>query len=166
MKISCAHVRIWGLKAKFCVHSSSLELSKYVPAGGGGVLNKVEFSLFSHIMVLSSWVSEWSCSVMSDTLQSHGHSPPGSSVCGIFQARILEWVALSFPRGSSQPRDWTQVSEPSFFTIWPTRETCTFLLTDIQAHTLCHLSPPSHNPTLPLCTWGNQTILGLGRMTG
>ena len=32
-------------------------------------------------------------------------SPPGSSVHGILQARILEWVAISFSRGSSQPRD-------------------------------------------------------------
>ena len=37
-------------------------------------------------------------------------SPPGSSVHGISQARILEWVAISFSRGSSQPRDQTQVS--------------------------------------------------------
>ena len=37
-------------------------------------------------------------------------SPPGSSVHGILQARILEWVAISFSRGSSQSRDRTQVS--------------------------------------------------------
>ena len=37
-------------------------------------------------------------------------SLPGSSVHEIFQARILEWVAIFFPRRSSQPRDWTQVS--------------------------------------------------------
>ena len=37
-------------------------------------------------------------------------SLPGSSVHGIFQARILEWVAISFSRGSSQPRNQTQVS--------------------------------------------------------
>ena len=37
-------------------------------------------------------------------------SPPGSSVHGILQARILEWVAMSFSRGSSWPRDQTQVS--------------------------------------------------------
>ena len=37
-------------------------------------------------------------------------SPPGSSVQGILQARILEWVAISFSGGSSQPRDQTQVS--------------------------------------------------------
>ena len=37
-------------------------------------------------------------------------NPPGSSVHGILQARILEWVATSFSRVSSQPRDWTWVS--------------------------------------------------------
>ena len=37
-------------------------------------------------------------------------SPPGSSVHRNFQARILEWVAISFSRGSSRPRDWTLVS--------------------------------------------------------
>ena len=37
-------------------------------------------------------------------------SPPGSSVHGILQARILEWVAISFSRGSSQPRDQVYIS--------------------------------------------------------
>jgi len=37
-------------------------------------------------------------------------SPPGSSVHGILQARILEWVAISFSRGSSPPRDQTHIS--------------------------------------------------------
>ena len=40
-------------------------------------------------------------------------SPPGSSVHGIFQTRILEWVAMPFSRGSSQLRDWTSVSYDS-----------------------------------------------------
>ena len=46
-------------------------------------------------------------------------SPPGSSVHGILQAGILEWVAISFSGGSSQPRDQTQVSctAGEFFTI-------------------------------------------------
>ena len=48
-------------------------------------------------------------------------SPPGSSVHGILQARILEWVAIPLSRGSSSPRDQTQVScvsciEGRFFT--------------------------------------------------
>ena len=37
-------------------------------------------------------------------------NPPASSVRGILQARILEWVSISFSRGSSRPRDLTQVS--------------------------------------------------------
>ena len=40
-------------------------------------------------------------------------NPPGSSVRGIFEARILEWVAISCSRGSSQPRDRTRVSSIS-----------------------------------------------------
>ena len=48
----------------------------------------------------------------------------GSSAHGILQARILEWVAMPFSRGSSQPRNWTQVSCTAgrFFTNWATRE--------------------------------------------
>ena len=51
-------------------------------------------------------------------------SPPGSSVHEIVQARILEGAAISFPSGSSQPRDWTQVSCTAgrFFIDWATRE--------------------------------------------
>ena len=49
---------------------------------------------------------------------------PGSSVHGILQARILEWLAISFSRGSSWPRDQTQVSclAGKSFTIWATKE--------------------------------------------
>ena len=50
-------------------------------------------------------------SVVSDSLWPHGQrSLPGSSVHGIFQARILGWVAMPSSRESSQPRDWSQVS--------------------------------------------------------
>ena len=41
---------------------------------------------------------------------SMNYSLPGSSIHGIPQARLLEWVAISFSRGSSQPRDWTFIS--------------------------------------------------------
>ena len=52
-------------------------------------------------------------------------SPPGFSVHGILQARILEWVAIPFSRGSSWPKNWSEVSciAGRFFTIWATRET-------------------------------------------
>ena len=51
-------------------------------------------------------------------------SPPGSSVRGFLQARILEWVAISVSRGSSKSRDYTQVSciAGRFFTFWATRK--------------------------------------------
>ena len=51
-----------------------------------------------------------SCSVVSASLQPHGCSSLDFSVHGIHQARILEWVAISFFRGSSPPRDQTCVS--------------------------------------------------------
>ena len=65
-------------------------------------------------------VAQW-CPTLCDPMDC---SPPGSSVHGILQARILEWVVISFSRGSSQPRDGTQVSciAGRFFTIWATRE--------------------------------------------
>ena len=51
-------------------------------------------------------------------------SMPGSSVHGISQVRLLEWIAIFFSRVSSQPRDWTQISCTAgrFFTIWVMRE--------------------------------------------
>ena len=51
---------------------------------------------------------------------------PVCSVLGILQARILEWIAIPSSRGSSRPRDWTQVSciASRFFTVWVTRGTC------------------------------------------
>ena len=63
-------------------------------------------------------------SVMSDSCNPMDCSPPGSSVHGILQARILEWVAISFSRRSSQPKDRTRVSSVAgwFFTIWATQE--------------------------------------------
>ena len=49
-------------------------------------------------------------SVMSNSLWPYAPGPPGSSVRGILQARILEWVAMTSFRGSSQSRDWTGIS--------------------------------------------------------
>ena len=54
-------------------------------------------------------------------------SPPGSSICGILQATILEWVAIPFFRGSSQPRDWIWVYciAGRFITVWATSKPLT-----------------------------------------
>ena len=49
-------------------------------------------------------------------------NPTDCTVHGILQARILEWVAYSFSRGSFRPRNWTGVSCIAFFTSWAIRE--------------------------------------------
>ena len=67
-------------------------------------------------------------------------SPPSSSVHRIFHARILEWVAIPFSRGSSPPRDRTWVSciAGRFLTDWDTRE----------APNLTHHGAWTHNPAI------------------
>ena len=61
------------------------------------------------------------CPTLGDPMD---YSPSGSSVHGILQARVLEWVANPFSRGSSWPRYWTWVFciAGRFFTIWATGE--------------------------------------------
>ena len=58
------------------------------------------------------------CSVRSDFFDPMDYSPPGSSLHGIFPARILEWVAISSSRGSSWPRDQIRVSWVSCIGGW------------------------------------------------
>ena len=70
---------------------------------------------FSNILYLCLLTQ--SCPTLCDPMDC---SLPGSTVLGILQARILEWVAISFSRVSSPPRDWTQVSFTAsrLFTTW------------------------------------------------
>ena len=77
-----------------------------------------EVSRLKELTVVVGWwivgVLRWwwwfSCQVMSRSCDPMDRSPPGSSVHGISQARILEWVAILFSRGSFQPRGQTWVS--------------------------------------------------------
>ena len=64
------------------------------------------------------------------------NSPQGSSVHGILQARILEWVAISFSKGSSQPRDRTQASRivGRCFNLWAPREAPTIAPFDFSVN--------------------------------
>ena len=79
-------------------------------------------SLFSHVWLFATHMD---CSL------------PGSSVHGTLQARMLEWVAIPFSRGSTQPKDQTRVSciAGKFFAIWDTREARMFIY---MIH-FCHL---------------------------
>ena len=81
-------------------------------------------------MLTSLAIESESCSVMSD------FDPMDYTVHRILQARILEWVAFPFSRGSSQPRDWAQVSRiaGSFFTSWAT-EKCKLKPSEISLST-------------------------------
>ena len=80
---------------------------------------------FLHVAIQFVCVCVWvaqSCLTLCDP---RDYSPPGSSVHEILQARILEWVAISFSRESSQPRGLTRVSHIAgrFFTVWIIKET-------------------------------------------
>ena len=92
-----------------------------------GKVMSLLFNMLSRLVIAfppgSSEFSEFtqSCPTPCDPMDC---SLPGSSIYGIFQARILEWVAISFSRRYSWPGDWTQVSRivSGRFTVWATRE--------------------------------------------
>ena len=81
-----------------------------------GITFHEKWGLIQSSYCLCVCVPAWSCPAVCDPVDC---SPPGSSVHGILQARILEGVAISFSRRSSQPRDRTPVSciAGGFFTI-------------------------------------------------
>ena len=83
-----------------------------IVATSGGKLSRIEESESEVAQLCLTLCDPMDCSL------------PGSPVHGIFQAIVLEWIAISFSRGSSQPRDWTWVSciVDRRFTIWATRE--------------------------------------------
>ena len=81
-------------------------------------------------------------------------SPPVSSVHGILQGRILEWVAIPFSRGSSQLRDRTQVSHTAGrgFTIWATRDALG-ILSKYRSGEFSQGSAPLCTHSFLLCHW-------------
>ena len=92
------------------VHSICSTWGELFPVGcslcaGGGWLD-----VAGHRYPLDRSCLSFSRSAVSSSLQPHGLYPPGASVHGILQARILEWAAIPSSRGSSQPRDQIQVS--------------------------------------------------------
>ena len=94
-----------------------MSFSHYIQSGGtwfqfhGGL---------SGFYIVKSEVAQ-SCPALCDPMDC---SLPDFSVHGIFQARVLEWVAIPFSRGSSRPRGWTRVFciVGRRFTLWATRK--------------------------------------------
>ena len=84
---------------------------------------------------------------MSDSLNPMDYSLLGSSVCRIFEDRMLEWVAISISIRSSQPRDRTQVSciVGRRFTIWATREATFFRGGGTKRSFVLHPLPQPHS---------------------
>ena len=121
--LSCLTVSLFGLRWVFCpagyVKTLEMHLCGFWLASGKKCQMTLGDSSLIWIQVISleSEVKvPQSCPPLGD--------PVGYTVHGILQARILEWVAFPFSRGSSQSRDWTQVSRIAgrFFTSWATRE--------------------------------------------
>ena len=133
MQMESVHLE-WSLR--FCIFNKLL--------GDSGLYTLSNQSLSKEVLVTQL------CPTLCDPMDC---SPPGSSVHEIFQARILEWVAISFSRGSSQPRDRTWVSRTAgkFFTNWATRE----------AQSLAHLLTKFPFLFLPIvkllnCIWSSS----------
>ena len=89
---------------------------------------------------------------------------PGSSVHGILQKTILEWVAIPFSRVASWPRDWTQISciAGKFFTLWATREAPCYVCA-VHSRSVMFDSLRSMD-----CSWPGSSVRGdsPGRNTG
>ena len=100
----------------------------------------------------------WSLALVQFFCKPTGCSPPGSSIHGLLQARVLEWVVVSSCRGSSQPRDQTCVSCTGRWTLyhwatsealqatWATVKSCTSL-TQLKGSLSSYLgfpTPPPH----------------------
>ena len=107
------------VKANPCefLYCSFIESAKYSPllcipflVSEGNYFGSRDIPTLEHHLLCVYLVAP-SCPTVCNPMDSS--SPPGSSVPGISQARILEWVAISFSRGSSQPRDQTHVSSVS-----------------------------------------------------
>ena len=116
-----------GAKGR-CDHRTPAEAGRCSPRASRGVQSRRRLGGGLHLAELRKLTSKlqvlrfvqllwqpWACSVT----QSHpalcdplGCSPPGSSVHETFQARVLEWVAISSSRGSSPPRDWLLRLQP------------------------------------------------------
>ena len=109
------------------------------------------FDGFNYMKSLKVKLLAQSCLNLCDSMDC---SLPGSSLHGILQARVLEWVAISFSKGSSRPRDWTRVSRipGRRFNLWATREaheefsSVQFSLS-LQPHGLHHARLPCPLPT-------------------
>ena len=143
----------------FCIRKSKYTFSAYNPSRSSPLILKVKL------------LDAQSCPTRHDRMDC---SPPDSSVHGILPTRLLEWVAIPFSRGSSWPKDQTQVSyiEDRFFPIWAIREALLILeqqpkFSGSPGSWLLHLynftasGPPHCGQSLSSCPQGSFQELSL-----
>ena len=97
---SLGHGGKWNI---FLCFQVTTHLIIFSGSNSGKLWTKGDFVLDGFV----GWFVAQLCLTLCDPMDC---SPPGSSVHGILQARILEWVPISSSRGSSRPRNWTPVS--------------------------------------------------------
>ena len=124
---------------------------------------KINFKVSIVWVFLCAYV--FSCSIILTLWNPIDCKWPGSSVHGILQARILEWVAMPFSRGSSQPRDRSQVSciVGGFFA--PDQFSRSVMSNSLRPHEVQHVSLPCPPPAPRACSnscpwsqWCHPTI--------
>ena len=120
----CVESSLLLLEEVVCYDQRILSAEFYPPLPCFILYSKAKFDCYSRCFLKWSEVKwnevDQSCPTLCDPMDC---ILPGSSVHGIFQARVLGWVAISFSRGSARPRDCTQVSliVGRCFTVWATR---------------------------------------------
>ena len=115
MKIK-TKINKWNLiKLKsFCTAKETTHRMKRQPSEWDTMFAKIQFSCPVCVCVCARAHMHLVAQLCLTLCNPWDYSPPGSSVHGILQARILEWVAISSSGGSSQPRDQTHVSCVSY----------------------------------------------------
>ena len=117
----CCPVTPWGHSSQHhCIHNPNVPTLT-------SALQRIYLLHFTAMPCRKSKIRclSLSCVRLFAALWTIAHEAP---LYGILQASILEWVAISFSRGSTQPRDQTQVTyiADRFFTVWATREVHTY----------------------------------------
>ena len=158
----CSHYDIVPSRAGSCLTHHCIPSTQHCSWGWYNTVFKHLFLVQFWVLAKTSEVESESevaqlCPTLCDTMDC---SLPGSSLHGMLQARVLVWVAVSFSRGSSQPRDWTWVSHipGRCFNLWATREdhyNCWLPLTWdllLLIPKLCDMT----NRSGAIIHWGNQ----------
>ena len=121
--------------------------------------------LQSHSWAFIQKERKWSCSVMSDSLRPHDRSLAGSSVHGIFQARVQEWGAIAFSDTRRGPYQIGTCHLP----LSSVQFSCSVVSDSLQPRGLQHTRPPCPSPTpgvysnsCPLSRWCHPTSSSSG----